>query len=139
MHDFILALIGGAMIGLAAVILMAANGKILGVSGIVSNLLPAISKGESWQLSFVLGVFAAPVTLIFLTDYRPPVEITGNLALLIVGGLLVGVGTVMGNGCTSGHGVCGLPRLSLRSIIATGIFMITAILTVLIMNTVSGA
>lgn len=139
MYDYILALLGGAMIGMAAVMLMATHGKILGVSGIVSQLLPPFSTNENWRISFVLGVLAAPVAASLILGYRPAVEITSNLLLLIVGGLLVGIGTVMGSGCTSGHGVCGLSRLSTRSVVATAVFMLTAVATVFVVRTVTGA
>lgn len=139
MYDYILALLGGAMIGLAAVMLMATHGKILGVSGIVSQLLPPFSTNENWRISFVLGVLAAPVAASLILGYRPAVEITSNLLLLIVSGLLVGIGTVMGSGCTSGHGVCGLSRLSTRSVVATAVFMLTAVATVFVVRTVTGA
>ena len=146
MHDFVLALIGGAMIGLAAVILMAAQGRVMGVSGIVSHLLPPFGRaaqndqpGErSWRLLFVAGVIAAPLLSIAIFGYRPKVSLDSRPLLLIISGLIVGVGTVTGNGCTSGHGVCGLARLSGRSMAATAIFMTTAIATVLIANTVFG-
>ena len=81
MYDYILALLGGAMIGLAAVMLMATHGKILGVSGIVSQLLPPFSTNENWRISFVLGVLAAPVAASLILGYRPAVEITSNLLL----------------------------------------------------------
>jgi len=139
MHDFILALIGGAMIGLAAVMLMATQGSILGVSGILSQSLSSFSSGRSWRISFILGVLAAPVLISFLTGYTPAVVITGSIVPLIVGGLLVGAGTVLGNGCTSGHGVCGISRFSTRSIFATAVFMIVAIITVWIVNKAAGA
>jgi uncharacterized membrane protein YedE/YeeE len=139
MHEYLLALLGGAMIGLAAVILMAAQGSILGISGILNQLLPPISPDLDWRITFVIGVLLAPVITLLITGYQPTVEITDNLVLIIAGGLLVGVGTVLGNGCTSGHGVCGLSRLSIRSLVATLIFMITAIATVWFMRSILGA
>ncbi|MFT6304350.1 MAG: putative membrane protein YedE/YeeE [Granulosicoccus sp.] len=139
MHEYTLALLGGAMIGLAALMLMATQGEILGVSGILSRLLPPKSDNADWRISFVLGVLTAPVLTVLVTGYTPTVQITTNLPLLIGGGLLVGVGTVLGNGCTSGHGVCGLSRLSTRSLIATVIFMLTAIITVWLMNSATRA
>ncbi|MFT4726441.1 MAG: putative membrane protein YedE/YeeE [Granulosicoccus sp.] len=138
-HEYIPALLGGTMIGLAAVMLMATQGSILGVSGILSQLLPPKSKDADWRISFVFGVLVGPVLTMLVTSYRPTVDITNNLPLLIIGGLLVGVGTVLGNGCTSGHGVCGLSRLSTRSLIATTVFMITAIITVWVKHSVTGA
>ncbi len=139
MHDFIMALLGGAMIGLAAVLLMATNGSILGISGIASRLMPPLSADWQWRLVFIAGIFAAPLLLTLVTDSRPEIVITSSNALLIVGGLLVGLGTVIGNGCTSGHGVCGLSRLSTRSIIATGVFMFFAFATVFITQHILGA
>jgi len=139
MHDFFLALTGGAMIGLASVILMASHGKILGTSGILSLSLTSFSTGYSWRISFILGVLAAPILTTLLTGYKPAVEITGSTLPLIAGGILVGVGTVLGNGCTSGHGVCGISRFSMRSIFATVVFMITAIITVWAVGTATGA
>ena len=139
MHEYLLALAGGAMIGLAAVALMATQGSILGVSGILNQLLPPKSSATDWRISFVLGVLLAPILTMLITGYAPNVDITRNLPLLIIGGLLVGVGTVLGNGCTSGHGVCGLSRLSTRSLVATAIFMITAIATVWMMRSTIAA
>ena len=139
MHDFLMALIGGAMIGLAAVLLMATNGSIMGISGIASRLMPPLSTDWQWRLVFLGGVLAAPLIMTLITGERPAVEITSNVVLLIIGGLLVGFGTVLGNGCTSGHGVCGLSRLSTRSIIATGVFMFFAFFTVFISRHILGA
>ena len=144
MHDFVLALIGGVMIGLSAVVLMAAQGRVMGVSGIVSHLLPPFDSaahndqpGErSWRLLFMAGVIAAPLLSTSIFGYRPEISLDAGPLLLIISGLIVGVGTVTGNGCTSGHGVCGLARLSGRSITATSIFMATAIATVFIANTI---
>jgi hypothetical protein len=139
MHEYFLALLGGAMIGLAAVMLMATQGSILGVSVILNNLLPPKSSTADWRISFVLGVLVAPILTMIFTGNAPKVDITSNLPLLIIGGVLVGFGTVLGNGCTSGHGVCGLSRLSTRSLVATAIFMITAIATVWAMHSATGA
>lgn len=131
MNDLILATIGGAMIGLAAVLLMATEGKIMGISGIASNLLPPTSSDWRWRVSFLGGVLAAPIAFQLLSGTAITIQISSNSLLLIVSGLLVGVGTVVGNGCTSGHGVCGLSRFSIRSLVATGVFMLTAIIVVL--------
>ena len=105
MHDFILALAGGMMIGLSAVLLMATHGKIMGVSGILSRSLSSFSSGNQWRISILLGVLAAPVLSMLIIGYKPVVEITGSVVLLIAGGIWAGVGTVLSNGCTSGHGV----------------------------------
>ncbi|MEO1149670.1 MAG: YeeE/YedE family protein [Pseudomonadota bacterium] len=135
MHDFVAALIGGAMIGVAAIMVMASHGRVMGVSGIVSNLLPPTADNwlseNAWRLTFLAGVLSAPLLYILFQGQAPTVELEAGAPLLIVSGLIVGVGTVTGNGCTSGHGVCGLARLSTRSLVATITFMITAILTVL--------
>lgn len=134
MHDYTLALIGGAMIGFAAVLLMAAHGQIMGVSGIVNRLLPPVAKDWQWRALFITGVVLAPLVSFFITGGFPEVSITRNPFVLLIAGLIVGVGTVLGNGCTSGHGVCGLSRLSVRSIVATGIFMLSAIMTVFVVR-----
>lgn len=130
MHEYLQALVGGLMIGLAAVTIMATHGKIMGVSGIVSRLLPPPAADWSWRVSFTAGVLAAPILLLLLTGRQPDIELTANLPLLLSAGLLVGLGTAIGNGCTSGHGVCGLGRLSKRSLVATATFMGTAAVTV---------
>ena len=134
------ALIGGAMIGASAVMLMAVMGRIAGISGIVSRLLPPYQTSEPilWRAAFVIGLIAAP--LIYITFTNTPVrnDVSTNIPLLISAGLLVGFGTVVGSGCTSGHGVCGISRFSWRSLTATGIFMAVAIATVYVMRHVVG-
>lgn len=139
MHDFISASLGGAMIGLAAVLLMATKGSIMGISGIASRLLPPVNDDWQWRLLFLAGVLAGPLLVFLFTGSKPSVEITDSVLTLIMGGLLVGFGTVFGNGCTSGHGVCGLSRLSARSLVATGVFMVFAFATVFIARHVIGA
>lgn len=141
MHDYLAALLGGGMIGVAAIMIMASHGRIMGVSGIVSNLLPPVANNwleeNSWRLLFLAGVLTAPLLFIVINGQAPTIELNASVPLLIISGLIVGVGTVTGNGCTSGHGVCGLARLSGRSLVATITFMVTAILTVLVMNTLN--
>ncbi len=139
MHEIAMAFLGGLMIGTAAVLLMATHGSIMGISGIASKLLPPVADDWHWRIVFIAGVLAAPIAGYAISGARPAVEITGSVAVLIVGGLLVGFGTVTGNGCTSGHGVCGLSRFSVRSIVATGVFMLSAIVTVFITHHVLGA
>lgn len=127
------ALIGGALIGLAAVLLALFNGRIAGISGIVGALLPPKRQGGAWRWAFVLGMLAAPL----LYQWFAPVPASASPAswpVLVVAGLLVGVGTRLGSGCTSGHGVCGLSRLSMRSLVATLCFMATGFATVFIMR-----
>ena len=124
--------LGGLMIGLAAVLLMAANGRIAGISGIAARILPPYEDGETLpRAAFVAGLILSP--LIYLAAGGSIVQtVSTNLPLMIVTGLLVGFGAVYGGGCTSGHGVCGLARLSPRSLAATLAFMGVAMLTVFI-------
>lgn len=126
---------GGALIGLSAVLLMALKGRIAGVSGIASRLLPPYEDREfAGRLAFVAGLIGAPV-LVWLANGRLPEQtIEAGMPVLVVAGLLVGFGSVWGNGCTSGHGVCGLSRLSVRSLVATVTFMATGILTVFVVR-----
>lgn len=124
-------LLGGALIGAAAVMLMAAKGRIAGVSGIAVRLLPPYADSElAGRIAFILGIVMAPLAVLLVTGTAPVPTIETGPALLALAGLLVGFGAVWGNGCTSGHGVCGLSRLSVRSLVATGVFMTTAIVTV---------
>lgn len=118
------ALGGGALIGLAASLLLMLNGRIAGISGIVGGLF---QQRESWRLAFVIGLLTGGVVLYAVRPqaFDGP---TVNPLLVAVAGLLVGVGTTVGNGCTSGHGVCGISRFSKRSIVATCVFMATGIL-----------
>lgn len=126
-------LLGGALIGAAAVMLMAAEGRIAGISGIASRLLPPYADREfAGRLAFVLGIVAAPLLVRLVAGEAPLPVIEAGPAVLAAAGLLVGFGAVWGNGCTSGHGVCGLARLSPRSLAATLTFMATAIATVFV-------
>jgi len=126
-------LLGGALIGASAVMLMASNGRIAGISGIVSRLLPPYADGDfAGRLAFVIGLVVAPFAMLALTGAVAPQVISAEPAVLVVAGLLVGFGAVWGNGCTSGHGVCGLARLSPRSLVATLVFMATAMITVFV-------
>jgi uncharacterized protein len=127
-------LCGGALIGLAAASLMLLTGRLAGVSGIFGGLLSFPSLDRGWRLAFVAGLIAAPLVAALFGAPLPRPAMSGNLALVAVAGLLVGVGTRMGNGCTSGHGVCGFARLSARSIAATIIFMAAAVATVAIVR-----
>ena len=125
------ALLGGALIGASAVALMAATGRIAGVSGIASRLLPPYADGGlAGRLAFVLGIVVAPLLAALVTGSLPVPRIEATAPMLALAGLMVGFGAVWGNGCTSGHGVCGLSRLSLRSLVATAVFMAAAIATV---------
>jgi uncharacterized membrane protein YedE/YeeE len=129
----ITSLAGGALIGLSAVILMALTGRIAGVSGIAARLFPPYPDGElASRLAFVSGLIAAPVVVLVVSGRLPAQTIQASGAMLILAGFLVGFGSVWGNGCTSGHGVCGLSRLSVRSLVATMTFMATGIATVFV-------
>lgn len=126
-------LLGGALIGLAAAMLMLLSGRIAGISGIFGGLLVQGAKDRGWRFAFVAGLIAAPLIASILTGaLLPSPKMPASLILIVVAGLLVGFGSRMGGGCTSGHGVCGVARLSARSLIATAVFMIAAIVTVAI-------
>jgi uncharacterized membrane protein YedE/YeeE len=130
-------LLGGALIGLAAALLMLFNGRIAGISGIVSGLLRP-SRGEwAWRLAFVLGLLASP-WLYQCVAALPESTVEADWPALLLAGLLVGVGTRYGSGCTSGHGVCGLARLSPRSLAATLAFMASGFVTVYVVRHLLG-
>jgi uncharacterized membrane protein YedE/YeeE len=133
------ATLGGVLIGLSAVLLWLFNGRIAGISGIVGGLIAPGTRDFAWRAAFILGLVAGPLVTAALLGEMPPVTITGSTGLLVAGGLLVGFGTRLGSGCTSGHGVCGLARLSPRSIAATGLFLAAALATVFVMRHVIGA
>jgi uncharacterized protein len=129
----IASLAGGALIGLSAVMLMALTGRIAGVSGIAARLFPPYEDGElAGRLAFIAGLVAAPVLVLVLAGKLPAQTIQANGAVLSIAGFLVGFGSVWGSGCTSGHGVCGVSRLSVRSMVATATFMAAGIATVFI-------
>lgn len=124
---------GGLLIGLAAAMFILFNGRILGISGIVGGLLSPQKGDVSWRWLFVGGVLLAPVFYGFFANLPVP-QIDASTEVLVVAGLLVGVGTRIGSGCTSGHGVCGLSRLSPRSLVATLTFMAVGFLTVYVVR-----
>lgn len=130
--DWIDGLIGGAMIGAAAGLLLLVNGRIAGISGILGGVLEASGPWLERAL-FVVGLAVSPA-LYFLLGGEKTIEVTSNVAFLVIGGLLVGFGSRLGSGCTSGHGVCGAARLSKRSLLAMATFMATAVLTVLVVH-----
>ncbi len=132
-------LLGGAMIGLAAILLMAFHGRIAGMTGILSGLLPPLSNDWAWRAAFIAGVIVAPALIIIVAEASTvPFESPVPTPWLIIGGLIVGIGVHFGGGCTSGHGVCGLARLSPRSIAATLIFMASTALTVFVVRHLLG-
>ena len=123
-------LIGGILIGIAAIIVFIVNGRIMGISGIIGNLITHKETDQiSWRIIFILGVLIGPLLfIIFFKEIKS--EMVANTTFLILSGFLVGLGTSLGNGCTSGHGICGLSRFSIRSIVATFVFVISGMITV---------
>jgi hypothetical protein len=131
--DPLSALFGGALIGLASVLLMVLTGRIAGISGIFGGLV-TMGGDKGWRLAFIAGLIVAPL-LSGLAGYPLPMpQMPDSWATIVVAGLLVGFGARLGGGCTSGHGVCGIARVSARSLAATAIFMTTAIVVVVIMR-----
>ena len=126
-------LAGGVLIGTAAAMLLLLNGKVAGISGILGGLLRPRGGDLGWRVAFIAGLVAAPLLYQLVTPL-PAVQIDAGTGLLIAAGLLVGIGTRYGSGCTSGHGVCGLSRLSPRSLVATAAFMAAGFLTVFIVR-----
>ena len=132
------ALIGGLLIGAAAALLWFMNGRIAGISGIIGNLAQAKADDRGWRIAFLAGLVVAPLVYALTIGGIAPVGITASPVLLIAGGLLVGFGTRLGGGCTSGHGVCGVARLSMRSLAATATFMAGGIVAVFLLRHVAG-
>ena len=128
-------LIGGLIIGIAVSLLLLFNGKVLGVSGILGELFNHPLSKNYWRLFFVLGLLISPL-IYSIFHPIPLIEISSNKLLIIVAGLLVGFGSRLGSGCTSGHGVCGLARLSVRSFIATMTFIFFGFVTVFVIQKV---
>ena len=133
------ALIGGAMIEASAVILWVMDGRVAGISEIVGGLANPVAGDAGWRVWFLLGLLAAPLVYWAAGGGFPSVTISSSLPLLSAGGLLVGFGTRLGGGCTSGHGVCGMARLSPRSLVATLVFMAAGIATIFIARHLIGA
>lgn len=129
----ITALIGGVLIGLSAAALLILNGRIAGISGILAGIFTPKSPDTGWRLAFLVGLLVAPAVYLLFAPL-PEAVIEADTTTLIIAGLLVGIGTRFGSGCTSGHGVCGLSRFSLRSLIATFAFMIAGFVTVAIVR-----
>lgn len=121
------------MIGAAVSLLLLLNGRIAGISGILSGVLKPIAGDTAWKVAFILGIMIAP-SLFILFFFSPEVTITTSTPIIILAGLLVGFGTRMGSGCTSGHGICGMARFSRRSIVAVVTFMVVAFATVALIN-----
>ncbi len=132
-------LAGGAMIGLAAVLLMAVAGRVMGATGILAGALMPLSRADgAWRWVMIAGMVSAPAVYLLATGDWPEITVPVSTPMLVIGGFLVGVGVTFGGGCTSGHGVCGMARFSVRSIVATGVFMLACFATVYVVRHVVG-
>lgn len=131
-------LIGGMLIGLGASLLLLCDGKIAGISGILGGILSPTRNDALWRVMFVIGLLTGGVLLRLLSPQVFAMDISRSTTILILAGLCVGFGTRLGNGCTSGHGVCGISRFSQRSLVATVTFIITGALTVFVVNHLFG-
>lgn len=137
-QDWIMGLLGGLIIGLAGAVYLLGNGRIMGASGIIGGLIDGSGRSNrAERLFFVGGLFGVPALLALFTG-APDTHVTSDLWVLVAAGLLVGIGTRIANGCTSGHGVCGISRLSLRGIVATVFYIIAGGLTITIFRQVLG-
>lgn len=127
---------GGIILGVASALFILINGRVLGISGILGGLLPPKAGDTFWRLAFLAGMFASPWIFLLLapTEFITTPQIDADLVMLVIAGLLVGIGTRYGSGCTSGHGVCGLSRMSPRSLVATLSFMTAGFLTVYVVR-----
>jgi len=133
LSNYVLPLLGGTMIGLAAILLMIFNGRVAGISGIFSGVLKPTKGDTSWRVLFVIGL--ALSGLIWMNFGFTDFELSNiSLPVLLIAGLLVGMGTSLGNGCTSGHGICGMSRFSLRSTIAVCVFMGVGVISAVIFH-----
>ncbi|WP_154115622.1 YeeE/YedE family protein [Vibrio cincinnatiensis] len=123
-------LFGGMLLGVSATLMLLLNGKVAGISGILAGMISAKAQDFAWRVLFVFGMVSGGILGVqaFVSDV--PLQFESSYSLLFFAGLLVGLGTRLGNGCTSGHGICGIGRLSIRSIVATGVFMLVAGITV---------
>lgn len=131
--------VGGALIGLAAVLLMASAGRIMGATGIFRGLLTMnFDEDFRWRLVFILGLLIGTAWAGLFTGTAHNISFVSNKYIIAIGGILVGAGTALGNGCTSGHGICGIARFSKRSVVATCVFMVVAIITVFIVRHIIG-
>ena len=131
---------GGLLIGLGAVLLMLGLGRIFGATGVLSGAVFVENRSElAWRLALILGMILAPGLIFVVTGTMPALTVPVSPAMIVIGGVVVGLGASLGSGCTSGHGVCGLSRLSIRSAVAVPTFMATAAITVFIIRHVIGA
>jgi uncharacterized protein len=137
-HDWLMGLLGGGLIGTSAALFLLANGKIMGASGLIGGLVDKSGLGN-WQerLAWIAGLVLVPALITLFVGVKPT-NITGNLPVIIIAGLFVGIGTSVANGCTSGHGICGISRLSLRGIVASVFYIGAGGLTVVIFKHLLG-
>ena len=137
MHDFLIAFIGGLMLGLSVVGYLYVNGRIAGISGLIGQVLNSKTMFKTPAIWFLLGLILTP--FIYGLFVQPEIELNASPLMMIVAGLLVGFGTRLGSGCTSGHGICGISRMSKRSIVATMTFMFAGFVAVYIIRHITGA
>lgn len=131
---------GGALIGLAAVLLMATLGRVMGATGILAGIIqPSSLQDWPWRVAVLIGMISGPIAVLLVTGNLPAIQVPVTTTMMVIGGFIVGVGVTFGAGCTSGHGVCGMARLSPRSIAATVTFMITTAITVYVVRHIIGA
>ena len=138
-NEWIMGLLGGLMIGIAASIFLLGNGRIMGASGLIGGLVDRSGLSD-WaeRVAFLAALILVPAVLIFLFDIKVATNATSNLLIVLLGGLLVGVGTRLANGCTSGHGVCGISRFSIRGIMATVFYLVAGGVTMVLFRHVIG-
>jgi len=130
---------GGLLIGLSSVLLMSTLGRVMGATGILAGFLQPTDRADwAWRAALLAGMLSGPLAMMLLTGAGPAIDVPVSTAALVLGGLLVGAGVTYGGGCTSGHGVCGIARLSQRSIVATAVFMLFTAMTVFIIRHVLG-
>lgn len=134
-----LSLLGGGLIGLAATSLMLFLGRVYGATGVLAGLVAPVSGDWAWRAALIAGMVSGPLLFRAITGDLPVINVPSSWPMFLAGGLLVGIGVTFGSGCTSGHGVCGLARLSRRSVVATVMFMTTAGLTVFAVRHLIGA
>ena len=138
--DWIMGLVGGLVIGLAASLYLLGNGRIMGASGIIGGLIDKSGwSSAADRIVFLIGLILAPSMYIFIFDIEADTKATSNIIILILAGLLVGIGTRLANGCTSGHGVCGISRLSVRGITSTIFYIVAGVVSVVLLRNLWGA
>jgi uncharacterized membrane protein YedE/YeeE len=138
--DWIMGLVGGLVIGLAASLYLLGNGRIMGASGIIGGLIDKSGWSSAIdRIIFLIGLILAPSLYIFIFDIEADTKATTNVIILILAGLLVGIGTRLANGCTSGHGVCGISRLSIRGITSTIFYIVAGVVSVVLLRNLWGA